>query len=87
MEKGVKLVKIKRSELDANPPEPIKKKIEMKLSKIRSRKTDRVPEDLVGKGGKAYILTNWIVHRGKSSPKVNKYFKEAVRLVGTEKEH
>jgi hypothetical protein len=31
MEKGIKLVKLKRSEIDANPPEEVKKKIEASM--------------------------------------------------------
>lgn len=87
MEKGIQLSRIRRSDIDTNPPEPVKKRIEEALSKMKCKKQDRIPEDFIGKGGKGYILKNWVIHRGKGAPKVNKAFREAVRLVGTKNEH
>ena len=37
-EKGIALWSIKRSEIDSNPPEEVKKKIDEKLSKLRAKK-------------------------------------------------
>jgi hypothetical protein len=87
MEKGVKLTKIKRSDLDANPPEAVKKMLEKSLAKMRSKKHDYVPEKFVGKGGRGYILKSWIIHRGMGAPKVSKTFREAIRLTNTKYEH
>jgi hypothetical protein len=87
MENGVRMVKIKRSDIDANPPEAIRKKIEESLSKMKAKRHDFIPENFVGKGGQGYILKNWVVHRGKGAPIVNKRFREAVRLVGSSKQH
>ena len=41
----------------------------------------------MGKGGKGYILKNWVVHRGRGSLKVNKTFRNIVKFAGTENEH
>jgi hypothetical protein len=87
MEKGVKMHKVKRSEIDANPPEAVKKRIEESLTKIRSKRHDFLPEGFVGKGGKGYILKNWVIHRGLGAPIVNRRFRDAVRLAGSSKEH
>ena len=44
MEKGVQLFKLSRSDLDADPPEAVKKKIEESLAKFTTRKKDLIPE-------------------------------------------
>ena len=87
LERGIKVAKIRRSNVDSNPPENVKKMIEEKLSKLKSKKHDYIPENFVGKGGKGYILKNWTIHRGLGAPKVSKEFEEAVRLTGTRLEH
>lgn len=87
MEKGVQMAKIKRSDIDANPPESIKKKIEASLAKMKPKKQDFIPEDFTGKGGKGYILKNWIIHRGYGAPIVSKRFRDSVRLSGSTKEY
>ena len=87
MEKGIKMVKIKRSDIDADPPEAIKKKIEAGLMKLRSKKKDYLPETFIGKAGDGYILKNMIVHRGLGAPKTSKAFRDAIRLTGTKNEH
>lgn len=87
MEKGIKLTKIKRSDIDANPPEAIKKMIEKSLSKLRCKKHDYLPENFIGKAGKGYILKSWIVHRGMGAPKVSETFKAALRLTGGKNQH
>jgi hypothetical protein len=87
MEKGIEMKKLKRSDVDANPPPEMKKKIEWRLSQMKSRCQDIVPEGFVGKGGKGYILKNLVRHRGWGSPKVPRAFRDAVRLVGTPREH
>lgn len=87
IEKGVKMVKIKQSDIDTNPPEAVKKRVEAALAKMKPKKHDYLPEDFVGKAGKGYILKNWIVHRGMGSPMVTKRFKDAVRLYGSHKQY
>ena len=81
------MVKIKRSDIDANPPEAIKKWVEEKIAKLKPKKHDYIPEDFVGKGGKGYILKNWTVHRGFGAPIVSKTFRDVVRLTGSKDEH
>ena len=83
LEKGLKLVKVKGSDIDTNPPEAVKKRVEESLAKMRPKKQDFIPEDFKGKGGKAYILKNWIVHRGIGSPMVTRLFKDVVKLAGS----
>ena len=87
MEKGIELRKIKRSDIDANPPQEMKKKIEKRLQNVKSKTQDYIPIGFVGKGGKGYVLKEMVKHRGLGSPMVNKDFKDAVRLMGTENEH
>jgi len=87
IEKGIMMIKVKRSDIDANPPEQVKKAIEAKLSQLKPKRHDHIPEGFTGKGGKGYVLKNWVVHRGQGAPIVNKRFREAVRLAGSHKEH
>jgi hypothetical protein len=87
IEKGIKMHKIRRSDIDANPPEAVKKRIEESLSKMKPKKQDYIPEGFVGKGGRGYILKNWVIHRGYGAPIVNKKFRDAVRLAGSKNEH
>ena len=83
----MKLVKVPRSDIDANPPEAVKKRIEASLAKMKSKRKDFIPEDFVGKGGKAYILKNMVIHRGFGAPIVSKLFRDAVRLTGSKEEY
>ena len=71
MEKGIKMTKIKRSDIDSNPPEEVKKKIEESIMKLKSKKQDHIPEKFIGKGGHGYVLKNWVLHRGPGSPQVS----------------
>ena len=86
MEKGIKHFKIKTSDCDSDPPKGVKDKIEKSLSEMRARKHEYVPERFVGKGGKGYMLMDWIIHRGKGAPKVSYTFDKVVRLTGTKNE-
>lgn len=87
IEKGIQLYKIKGSDIDTNPPEAVKKRIEASLAKMKPKKHDFIPEDFVGKGGHAYILKNWVIHRGFGGPIVSKIFRDTVRLTGSKKEY
>jgi hypothetical protein len=87
MEKGIYLTKIKRSDLDANPPKELKDKIEKSLAKVKCRTRDMIPEAFSGKGGKGYLLKEMVVHRGPGSPKVSKSFRDSVRMTGTDIEY
>ncbi len=87
IEKGIQMIKVKRSDIDANPPVQVQKAIEEKLMKIKAKRHDFIPEGFTGKAGKGYILKNWVIHRGLGAPIVNKRFREAVRLAGSKKEH
>jgi hypothetical protein len=86
IEKGIQLVRVKRSDIDTNPPEAVKQKVEASLAKMKPKRQDFIPEDFTGKGGKAYILKNWVVHRGFGSPIVSKIFRDVVRLTGSKNE-
>lgn len=87
LEKGVELHQIKRSEIDANPPEHLEKEIEHKLSKYRCRAEDRIPLTFYGKSDKGYILRDQVKHKGRGSSNVSQLFDAAVRYAGSEKEH
>jgi hypothetical protein len=45
MEKGIKMVKIKRSEIDTNPPPEVLKKVEERLAMMKPKRHDFVPID------------------------------------------
>ena len=68
LEKGVQMYKVKRSDIDANPPEAIKQMIEKSLAKMKPKRQDFIPEDFSGKGGKGYVLKNMVIHRGYGAP-------------------
>jgi len=87
IEKGIQLVKVARSDIDANPPEQVKKRIEESLAKMKPKKQDFIPEDFIGKAGKGYILKNWVIHRGFGAPIVSKRFREAIRLTGSKTQY
>lgn len=54
---------------------------------MKPKRHDFIPEDFKGKGGKAYILKNWVIHRGFGAIMVSKLFKDAVRLTGSKNQH
>ena len=54
---------------------------------MRPKKQDFIPENFVGKGGKGYILKNWMVHRGTGAPHVSENFKDVVRFTGSNEEY
>jgi hypothetical protein len=54
---------------------------------MKPKKQDFIPEDFIGKGGKAYILKNWVIHRGFGAPIVSKRFRDAVRLTGSKNQY
>lgn len=87
IEKGIQMVKVKRSDIDANPPEAVKKNIEAKIAKMKPKKQDFIPEDFTGKAGKGYILKNWVIHRGFGAPIVSKTFRDSIRLMGSKKQY
>lgn len=61
-------------------------KVNEALTKLRAKRHDFIPETIVGKGPHAYILKNWVIHRGMGAPKVSTAFRDAVRLAGTKNE-
>ena len=87
MEKGVQLAKVKLSDIDSNPPEAVKKRVEASLAKMKAKKHDQIPEGFTGKAGKGYVLKNWVVHRGYGAPIVNKKFRDVLRLYGSKDQH
>ena len=72
LEKGIKVERLSRTEYDANPPAEQKKKVNSYLEKYKSRKSDRVPLKLIGRGGvQSYLLQEWVFHRGKGAARVS----------------
>jgi hypothetical protein len=55
-EKGVKITRLTTTEYDTNPHRESKESVDIHLMKMRSRWQDRVPLELHGKGGAAYLL-------------------------------
>lgn len=70
-DKGVKVTKITRSVYDTDPAPRESKYINRYLMKEHSRKSDRVPIGMDGTGPNAYLLTEWVVHRGKGAARVS----------------
>ena len=58
-----------------------------KLSKQKSRRWDFVPFSFSGKGGRGYLLKEWVIHKGKGAPKVSRNFEKAVKLTGSDREY
>jgi hypothetical protein len=81
-DKGVEVKTITRSAYDTNPSKGDSKWINTYLSKVHSRKGDRVPIGLDGTGPNAYMLTDWVIHRGKGAARVSQDFKDMVRHYG-----
>jgi hypothetical protein len=87
IEKGIKMTKLRCSDIDTNPPEAVKRKLEERLAKLKPKRNDFIPEIFTGKGGKGYVMKNWIIHRGFGAPIVSKRFEDVVRLTGSKKEY
>lgn len=69
-EKGVKVEKITTTDYDANPTKETKNKIDTFMMDMRSRPEDRIPMRLHGRGPAAYLLHDWVHHRGKGAARV-----------------
>jgi hypothetical protein len=82
-EKGVKIERLSRTEYDANPPKDEHKKVEKYIEKLRPRKNDRIPMKLIGRSGDAYLLQDWVIHRGKGAPRVTETFREIAKHYNT----
>ena len=87
IEKGIMMAKVRRSDIDTNPPPAIKKMVEDSLAKLKPKRHDFIPENFTGKAGKGYVLKNWVVHRGFGAPIVSKRVREVVRLTGSKDEY
>jgi hypothetical protein len=86
-EKGIKVQKITETEYDTKPYTEAKKRVNHYIMKMRSRHVDRIPLELHGKGGAAYMLQELVCHRGKGAARVSQTFKEIALYYGTDKEH
>ena len=88
-EKGVKINHISRTEYDADPHTNKEEKLGVDnfMMNMRSRRMDRVPKELSGRGPAAYLLQDWVIHRGKGAARVSQTFKNIARYYGTDKEH
>ena len=82
LEKGIKIEQVTRSEYDTDPTHKEKEVINHFISKVHARKSDRIPIKLEGKGPDAYLLQEWVWHKGKGAPRVSQSFKELVRHYG-----
>jgi len=89
LEKGCHSTMLTRTEYDTDPHKNPKQKEEVNayLEKMRSRKSDRIPRELLGSGPDAYLLQDWVCHRGKGAPRVSQEFKEIARHYGRTTEH
>jgi hypothetical protein len=54
----------------------------MYLERLHCRKSDRIPEKLYGSGPDAYLVQDWVVHRGKGAPRVSETFKGIANWYG-----
>lgn len=70
-EKGVKVEHITRSEYDTDPHYQVKEGVDQFMMNMRSRKEDRVPIKLHGRGPAAYLLQDLVCHRGKGAARVS----------------
>lgn len=77
-EQGVNFVRYRWGELDANPPEAVKKRMEQIESKQTKKKYDIVTENFVGEGNKGYFVKSWLVHKNQGASTVNKKFRAVV---------
>ena len=84
LEKGLKVEKLSQTDYDTMPPPAEKKRVDGFMMKMRSRKSDRVPIKLEGKGPNGYLLQDWNCHRGKGAPRVSETFRHIALKYGTE---
>jgi hypothetical protein len=87
LEKGIRVERLSNTEYDANPSQAEKEKVNKFIMKMRPRKSDRIPIKLEGKGGSAYLLQEWVCHRGKGAPRVSQTFRDITRHYGRETQH
>jgi hypothetical protein len=88
LEKGIRVERLSRTEYDSNPPKETEEKVNKYIYKMRSRKSDRIPLELQGKSCNAYLLQEWVIHRGKGAPRTSRLFADIARHYGRkETEH
>ena len=87
LEKGIRVERLSNTEYDANPSQAEKEKVNKFIMKMRPRKSDRIPIKLEGKGGSAYLLQEWVCHRGKGAPRVSQTLRDITRHYGRETQH
>lgn len=87
LEKGIQVNMLTRTEVDTNPPPKEKKEVNKYIEKLHSRKADRIPIKLYGSGPDAYLLQDWVIHRGKGAPRVSKNFMDMTRHYGRPSEY
>jgi len=83
LEKGVKVEHLTRTNYDYDPHYVKKEWVNTFLTKLCSRRMDKVPIKLIGKGGASYLLQEMVIHKGKGAPRVSKNFKECARHYNT----
>lgn len=88
IDKGLQVTKLTRTDYDTLPPNKKEAKdYNRYLEKFHSRKADRIPERLFGDGPNAYLLQDWVIHRGKGAPRVTEAFRKITNWYGKQDEH
>lgn len=82
------MTKITRTEYDTNPPDKKKQRyVNHYLEKMHTRQADRIPEKIYGEGPSAYLVQDWVIHRGKGAPRVSETFRRIANWYGKQDEH
>jgi len=79
LEKGIRIEKFHRTEADVKLKPQVKIDVDTYLSRMKSRKTTKVPEAFYGKGPNGYLLYDWVHHRKRGAAKPSEAFMKVVR--------
>jgi hypothetical protein len=74
LDKGIRVERLSRTEYDSAPPPTEQKRVDKYIYKMKKRRSDRIPLELQGKSFNAYLVQDWLLHRGKGAPRVSKHF-------------
>ena len=85
LEKGASVERLSRTDYDTLPAYEEKEQVDKYIANQHSRKSDKVPITLYGKGYKGYLLQEWACHRGKGAPQVSQTFKNICLWYGNPK--
>ena len=88
LEKGVKVMKIKRSETDiAKAGKPETNETEEYLALMKKKRYTKIPIGYAGRGPRGYLLYDMVYHRTRSAAQARQSFKDLVRYSGTKQEN